>query len=564
MLDANDLPDDIERLKRLLLERDARHELTVREKDRHIEHLKLQIARLRRWKFGQSSEALESSGQIALSLEEIAAALADTLNAAADSAVAAAATPEKGKPVRRKSFPEHFERIDNRIEPEGCACPHCGGAMSELGKPDVAEVIETKTVSFIVKRHIRPKRRCPTCSTVVQAPAPSRPLQKSFAGASFLALILVWKYGFHVPLYRQCQIFTHAGLKISRTTLMQWVAGSAALLAPLVEALARHVLAGKINADDTPVKVLAPGRGKTKRGYLWAYARDGRPWKSRDPPAVCYRYSPDRKGEHPQRHLKSYRGKLQVDAYAGFEALFVPPAPGQPARITEVACWAHVRRGLFDLYEATQSPTAKEALDRIGKLYEIETAIRGQSAELRLAARQQYCVPLLDELHRWMIDTRTKVENKSELAKALDYALNRWQQLFHFTQDGTLEADNNIAERSVRGVGIGRKNFMFFGSDSGGERAAIAYSLIESCLCRMRHRQVHAERQTMPNEDRSMSDRYGSSRCAVAERVNSTRHSLVLHKVWRNCSKRSGGRYRPLGRPFIAGSFASASSFKAI
>ena len=477
MLDASDLPDDVERLKAVLLERDAQHALTVREKDRHIEHLKLQIAKLRRWKFGQSSEALESCGQITLSLEEIAAAVAH----APDSVSMRSVVTDKAKPVRRKAFPEHFERIDNRIEPDECACPHCGGAMSELGKPDVAEVIETKTVSFIVKRHIRPKKRCPKCSSVVQAPAPSRPLQRSFAGASFLALILVWKYGFHVPLYRQCQIFTHAGLKISRTTLMQWVAGSAALLGPLVEALARHVLAGKINADDTPVKVLAPGTGKTKRGYLWAYARDGRAWKSRDPPAVWYRYSPDRKGEHPQRHLKDYRGKLQVDAYAGFQALFVPPSPGQPARITEVACWAHVRRGLFDLYEATQSPTAKEALDRIGKLYEIETAIRGHSAELRLAARQQHCVPLLDELHGWMIDTRTKVENKSALAKALDYALNRWQQLSHFTQDGTLEADNNIAERSVRGVGIGRKNFMFFGSDTGGERAAIAYSLIESC-----------------------------------------------------------------------------------
>ena len=244
--------------------------------------------------------------------------------------------------------------------------------MSELGAPDVAEVIETKTVSFTVKRHIRPKMRCCKCSTVVQAPAPSRPLQRSFAGASFLALILVWKYGFHVPLYRQCQIFAHSGLKISRTTLMQWVAGSTALLGPLVEALARYVLAGKINADDTPVKVLAPGTGKTKRGYLWAYVRDGRPWKSRDPPAAWYRYSPDRKGHHPQRHLRTYQGKLQVDAYAGFEALFVPPAPDRPANIVEVACWAHVRRGLFDLYEAKKSPTAKEALDRIGKLYEIE------------------------------------------------------------------------------------------------------------------------------------------------------------------------------------------------
>jgi transposase len=483
VLDANALPNDVEVLKGLLLEREATlasRELTIREKDRHIEHLKLQLARLRRWKFGQASEALESAGQITLSLEEIAAAVSQALNPTGD-ATPAAPRQEKGKPIRRKQFPEHFERIDNRIEPGMCACPECGGAMSELGYPDVAEVIETKTVTFTVKRHIRPKMRCCKCSTVVQAPAPSRPLERSFAGASFLALILVWKYGFHVPLYRQCQIFAHSGLKLSRTTLMQWVAGSAALLGPLVEALARYVLAGKINADDTPVKVLAPGTGKTKRGYLWTYVRDGRPWKSPDPPAAWYRYSPDRKGQHPQQHLKSYRGKLQVDAYAGFEALFVPAGPGRPANIVEIACWAHVRRGLFDLYEANRSPTAQEALDRIGKLYEVEAAIRGQSAPLRLAARQQYTVPLLHELHHWMLGIRTKVENKSELAKALDYALNRWRQLSHFTEDGTLEIDNNIAERSVRGVGIGKKNFMFFGSDSGGERAAIAYSLIETC-----------------------------------------------------------------------------------
>ncbi len=484
MLDASALPNDVELLKHLLLERDAaldKRDLTIREKDRHIEHLKLQLARLRRWKFGQASEGLESAGQIALSLEQITSAVRDTRNAAAASEAAAQAEKEKLKPVRRQQFPEHFERIDHRIEPDEQNCPDCGGQMSELGKPDVAEVIETKTVTFTVKRHIRPKMRCCRCSTIVQAPAAARPLQRSFAGASFLALILVWKYAFHVPLYRQCQIFTHSGLRISRTTLMQWVGGSTQLLGPLVEALARYVLAGKINADDTPVKVLAPGTGKTKTGYLWTYVRDGRPWKSPDPPAVWYRYSPNRKGIHPQRHLRTYKGKLQVDAYAGFEALFVPVAADRAADIQEVACWAHFRRGLFELYKANASPTAREGLERIGKLYDLESAIRGQSAELRLAARQQYAVPQLADLHQWLLTTRTKVENKSELAKAIDYGLNRWKQLTIYTEDGTLEIDNNIAERAVRGVGVGRKNFLFFGSDSGGERAAIAYALIETC-----------------------------------------------------------------------------------
>jgi transposase len=487
VLDVNGLPNDIDELKRLVMKHEAAvqaREMKLREKDRQIEHLKLQLAKLRRWKFGQSSEQLESAGQLPLTLEEIEAAVLDAVSATSivSEGQALGTAPEKIKPIRRKQFPEHFERIDNVIEPKECVCPDCGGALSHLGTPDESEVVEVKTVTFTVRRHIRPKKRCSKCSTIVQAPAPSRPIEKSFAGASLLALVLVWKYGFHLPLYRQCQIFAHAGLQISRTTLMQWVGASSALLGPLVAALAKHVLSSAhLNADDTPIKVLAPGTGKTKRGYLWSYVRDGTAWGSSDPPAVWYQYSPNRKGEHPQRHLATYAGKLQVDAYAGFEALFVPPGPKVPARILEIACWAHVRRGLFDLHEATQSPTAKEALDRIGPLYDLEEEIRGQSADARRAARQLRAVPLLNALHAWMIDTRAQVENKSTLATAFDYALNRWVQLSRYTEDGHLEIDNNIAERSIRGAGIGRKNYLFFGSDSGGERAAIAYSLIETC-----------------------------------------------------------------------------------
>jgi len=297
-----------------------------------------------------------------------------------------------------------------------------------------------------------------------------------------LDLVLTWKYGVHLPLYRQCQVFAHAGLTISRTTLMQWVAASSLLLGPLVQALARYVLsAGNVNADDTPFKVLAPGNGKTKRGYLWTYVRDGTAWGSRDPPAVWYQYSPGRSGKYPQRHLKNYIGTLQVDGYAGFEAMFVPPTPNVPSNIVEVNCWAHVRRGFFDLHEAIGSPTAKEALERIQGLYTIETAIRGESAEVRRAMRQEHAVPLLAKLHLWMVQARTEVENGSALAKAFNYALNRWDALVRYTEYGHLEIDNNIAERSVRGSCVGKKNYLFFGSDSGGERAAIAYSLIETC-----------------------------------------------------------------------------------
>lgn len=459
------------------------------ERDREVEHLKLQIAKLRRWKFGQSSESLQEAGQLSLTLEQLKSAVVQAVLESSATpepqpaiTVAGRSAPPKKRPVRRKHLPEHFESIKNVIEPEECVCADCGGEFKPLGQPDESEVLEAKTVTFTVTRHVRPKKRCCGCARIVQAPAPSRPIQKSFAGASLLALVLSWKYGFHLPLYRQCQIFAHAGLTISRTTLMQWVAGTSSLLGPLVQALARHVLSsGNVNADDTPFKVLAPGKGKTKRGYLWTYVRDGTAWGSTDPPAVWYQYSPGRAGKYPQKHLKDYIGTLQVDGYAGFEAMFVPPAPDVSSNIVEVGCWAHVRRGFFDLYEANQSPTAKEILDRIGALYTIETAIRGESADVRWTMRQKHAVPLLEQLHGWMVQVRTEVENGSALAKALNYALNRWDALVRYTKDGRLEIDNNIAERSVRGSCVGKKNYLFFGSDSGGERAAIAYSLIETC-----------------------------------------------------------------------------------
>jgi transposase len=479
VLDINALPTDVTQLQQLLI---AHHELVatqtvdLRTQQRQIEHLKFQLAKLRRFRFGQSSEQMAGIEQMALSLEELAASVAQATIPVTD-----AAAPDKGQPARRKHLPEHFERIDNTIEPSECACPGCGGPLGLLGS-DQAEVLEVKTVTFTVTRHIRPKKRCSTCSVIVQAPAPSRPIEKSFAGASLLALILSWKYAFHLPLYRQCQIFAHAGLTLSRTTLMQWVGASSELLGPLVAALAKHVLsAPNINADDTPIKVLAPGTGRTKRGRLWTYVRDGRPWGSTDAPAVWYRYSSSWHGKYPQKHLAGFEGKLQVDAYAGFEPLFVASKPDVAARVVEIACFAHVRRKWFDLYEAHQSPLAKEALDRIGQLYGIEKAIRGRSAEDRQAARQKHAVPILTALHAWMIDESTKVEKGSTFTAAFNYAFNNWDALQRYTQDGHLEIDNNIAERSVRGIGVGRKNYLFFGSDSGGERAAIIYSLIETC-----------------------------------------------------------------------------------
>jgi transposase len=479
VLDINALPTDVTQLQRLLVEH---HELVatqtvdLRTQQRQIEHLKFQLAKLRRFRFGQSSEQMQGIAQMVLGLEALVASAAQ-----APSLAPAAVAPDKEQPVRRKHLPEHFERIDNTIEPSECACPGCGGPLGLLGT-DTAELLDVKTVTFTVTRHIRPKKRCSSCSIIVQAAAPARPIEKSFAGASLLALVLSWKYAFHLPLYRQCQIFAHAGLTLSRTTLMQWVGASSELLGPLVAALAKHVLlAPNINADDTPIKVLAPGSGKTKKGRLWTYVRDGTGWGSTDPPAVWYRYSPSWHGKYPQKHLANFIGKLQVDAYAGFEALFVASKPGVAARIIEIACFAHLRRKFFDLFEALASPIAKEALERIGRLYVIEKAIRGRSAEERQAQRQQHAVPILIELHAWMIEQSVQFDQGSAFATAFNYAFNNWDALQRYTQDGHLEIDNNIAERSVRGAGVGRKNYLFFGSDSGGERAAIIYSLIETC-----------------------------------------------------------------------------------
>ncbi|MGH7106600.1 MAG: IS66 family transposase [Acetobacteraceae bacterium] len=483
MLDINALPNDVESLKRLVIERHAATEakdIELREQRRLIEHLRFQLAKLRRARFGRSSEQLEGAGQLPMSFEELKAAVREAEQQAQSTAIPTCDAP-KGKPVRRKKLPEHFERIANIIEPAECTCPQCGGELKPLGQ-DESEVLEVKTVTFTVTRHIRPKRRCTKCSAIVQAPAPSRPIEKSFAGASLLALVLTWKYGFHVPLYRQCQIFAHAGLTISRTTLMQWVAASSRLFGPLAAALARHVLsAANIHGDDTPFRVLAPGTGRTRRGHMWTYVRDGTGWGSTDPPAVWYQYSPSWHGKYPQKHLACFTGKLQADGYAGFDRLFLPPAPGVPARVEEISCMAHARRRFFDLYAALKSPIAKEALDRIGVLYQVEDHIRGCSPEDRRAARQKYAAPHLEALRAWMVATRSQVETSSELAKAFNYSLNRWAALCAYTEDGRLEIDNSIAERSIRGMGIGRRNYLFFGSDSGGERAAIIYSLIESC-----------------------------------------------------------------------------------
>ncbi len=337
-------------------------------------------------------------------------------------------------------------------------------------------MLEYVPASFFVVRHVRPKLSCTKCDHIVQAAAPTRPIERGVAGPGLLAHVLVSKYADHLPLYRQSEIYARHGVELERSTLADWVGGTSELLDPLVETLRRYVMAvGKVHADDTPVPVLAPGNGKTKTGRLWTYVRDDRPAGDTAAPAVWFAYSPDRKGEHPEQHLRQFRGALQADAYAGFNQLYK-----EDGRIQEVACWAHVRRKFYDLRETHASPIASEALERIAALYAIEKEIRGRPPDERQQVRMLRSRPLLQSLRDWFEVSLTKLSRKSDTTAAIRYALGLWPALTRYCDDGRLEIDNNAAERALRVVALGRKNYLFAGSDTGGERAASIYSLIGS------------------------------------------------------------------------------------
>lgn len=305
--------------------------------------------------------------------------------------------------------------------------------------------------SFKVIRHVLPKMSCRTCETIAQAPVAPSPIERGRPGPGLLAHVLVSKFADHLPLYRQSEIFARGGVELPRSTLADWVGRSAWLLEPLVEAIGRHVLAGAaIHADDTPVPVLDPGRGRTKTGRLWAYLRDERSWGSPAPPAVIFRYTPDRKGERPREHLQGYAGFLHADAYAGFDKLY--GEANAPGPITEVACWAHARRGFHDVVVATKAPLATEAIERIAKFYEIEAEAHGQPPDRRRALRQEKAKPLVDAFHAWLKATLPKLSAKSALAEAIGYALNHWTALTRYLDDGRLAIDNNPVERALRPV----------------------------------------------------------------------------------------------------------------
>jgi len=439
-------------------------------RDAEIERLKLLIAKLRRMQFGRKSEKLERQiEQLELQLDELEAARAE--RSAGSPRPDAAAPTDNGRPARRP-LPAHLPREVREIRPKETACPDCGGALKHLGE-DVSEVLEYVPAEFKVVRQVRPKLACSRCDKIVQAEAVSRPIARGMAGPGLLAHVLASKYCDHLPLYRQSEIYARAGVELERATLADWVGSASALLEPLVEALRRHVMnAEKLHADDTPVPVLAPGLGKTKTGRLWTYVRDDRPAGDPRPPAVWFAYSPDRKGEHPARHLRDFRGFLQADAYAGFNHLY------EGGHIQEVACWAHVRRKFYDLQIAHQSPVAQEALERIAALYAVESEIRGRPPSERRQMRQARARLLLESFKVWLESCLLRLSRKSDTTAAVRYALSLWPALTRYADDGRLEIDNNAAERALRVVAMGRKNYLFAGSDAGGERAAAIYSLI--------------------------------------------------------------------------------------
>ena len=418
---------------------------------------------MRHDRFGSSSETLDPLN-LRLEDAEIAASAAEPK----------APVPTEAKDVpKRRPLPDDLPRNDQVLMP-GETCGACGCALRRIGK-DVTEELEDVPGRFVVNRIVRPRLACRCCERIVQAPLPSRLIERGRPGPGLLAPVLVSKYADPVPLYRQSQIFERDGIDLDRSTLADWVGKATALLDPLADATGRPIRAGAaIHADDTPLKLLAPGTGKAKTARVWVYARDERPWAGAAPPAAWYRFSLDRKADHPVDHLDGFRGWMHADGYAGFNDLYRKGAVG------EVACMAHIRRKCVDVHQSQGSAIAGEAITRIAELYAVETRARGSPPEERVRIRQADAAPTLDDLEVWLRAQLGRISGKTPLAAAIRYALTRIPRLRPYLDDGRLELDNNAAERGMRGVAVGRKNGLFAGSEGGGKAAATAFTLIET------------------------------------------------------------------------------------
>lgn len=434
-----------------------------------IEKLKKELAAHRKARFGSKSETMD---QLAFDLQE------DTEITTASEAQRAApqVDADEGSPTKRSHnrapLPDHLERQEEILLP-GDACGACGGALKQLGE-DVTEELEYVPGRFVVKQIVRPRLTCTCCEAFVQAELPSRPITRGRPGPGLLAHVLVGKYCDHLPLYRQSVIYARDKVDLHRSTLTDWVGRSTALLEPLAAHIGKLVRAGPaLFADDTSVKMQAKGKAQTAR--LWSYVRDERPWCGQAPPCVWYQFSIDRKGEHPSSHLKGYKGAVHADGFTGFNGLFGAD------RASEQACMVHVRRKFIDIYESEGSAIAEETIKRIAALYAVEKEARYKSADARVILRQDKAKPVFDDLETWLSLQLPKISGKSMLAAAIRYALARMPKARAYLENGVLELDNNICERSIRPVTLGRKNYLFMGSKGGGQAAAIAYSLIETC-----------------------------------------------------------------------------------
>ncbi|WP_424140877.1 IS66 family transposase, partial [Roseomonas chloroacetimidivorans] len=467
MTPAPEQTSDIEALRAALAaEREARVAAEARAAgaEAMIAHLKLVIAKLRRDRFGASSErGRKLLDQLELELGElVAAASEDAAKAEGAAGMEGGGSrpdrPPRGQPVRAP-LPAHLPR-ERVVLPAPAACPCCGGKLSKLGE-DITETLEIEPIRWKVIQTVRERFSCRRCEAITQPPAPFHPIARGRAGPKLLAMILEAKFGQHQPLNRQSETYALQGIELSVSTLSDWVGTCTANLAPLMALIDAHVLAAeRLHGDDTTVPVLA--RGKTITGRVWTYVRDDRPFGGPAPPAAMFRYSRDRTAEHPNRHLAGYAGILQADAYAGYNALYEPAR--KPGPITEAACWAHGRRKLFELAELSRAPLAIEAVRRIDAIFDAERAINGLPAEERLSVRQRHMAPLVTALEAWMRENRGKLSRHNPVAKAMDYMLMRWEAFTRFLSDGRICLSNNAAERALRGVALGRKSWLFAGS----------------------------------------------------------------------------------------------------
>jgi transposase len=486
---ANQLPTDTETLHALVMtawmQRDAamaERDTAIGERDRalsQIDRLRHLLRQLSRAQFGRRSEKLDRD-QLLLALEDIEQAIAESEACDDKKDVQAAKARAETRHANRGALPLHLPRVDITIAPEDTDCPCCKTPMHVIGE-EKSERLDVIPAQFRVIVTHRPKYACRACEqAVVQAPAPERLIKSGLPTEAMVAYVLAAKYAWHLPLYRQAQILLSQGIAIERATLAFWVGYAAAELKPLYLRLRALILGSvKIAVDETVAPVLDPGRGRTKKGYFWAIARDDRAWGGTDPPAVAYTYAPGRGAVHALKLLETYRGIVQCDGYAAYKSIADDARAGDAIMLA--FCWAHLRRKFFDIAKGGSAPIASEALERIAALYAIEKTIRGRSADARHAVRQEKSKPLVLALKTWLDEQLARVSAKSVIAEAIRYGLNHWDGLTRFLEDGRIELDTNIVERGMRPIALNRKNALFAGHDQGAENWAAIASLVETC-----------------------------------------------------------------------------------